>query len=711
MRTQRKPTLYFPEETSFITNGIGVLSDAVSVTVTEELNGSFELEMVYPTQGMYFGYITYRSLILAQPNNVDEPQPFRVYRISKPMNGRITVYAEHISYDLCGIQVSPFTAPNVVEALYRIRANAVTDFPFTLDTDKTTIASLETKLPQSARACLLGADGSVLDVYGGEYKFDGYSVRLLNRRGADRGFTISYGVNLVDLKQEQSCADTYTGIYPYYYNSEKEKLYELPEKIVNAAGDFGYTKIKSVDLTSYFEEAPTTEELREAAEQYVEDNNIGVPTVSLDVSFEQLWQSEEYKSASFLREVELGDTVRVRFERLGISAEASCTKTVYDALSFKYKSVSIGDVHRNIADSFTTLENTVRQSTSRLGEGVARIEATTKDNEAKIGLLVVNIDGENVVSGAVLVEAINDQSQVLIKADKINLEGYVTATALAAGDAVIDGSGIKAGSISADKINSDGLFVSEVISVGDNGGVYVKNGKIELPIGSIGSGLGGVTVTPVNGIEIEAFDGSSTQLRYDGFYVNGTKFLEWATDDLETYLTKPLYIRGSNGLLLGDVSHRTEYGALAIETDREGANNAAMILNASDKRNNIFFGSWDFASGEPSYGSDRSIKKNVRELDARYGDFFDRLSPRAFEYIDGNSGRTHVGFIAQEAYAALEPAGLTSQDFAGICIRDEGKETELWTVRAGEFLGLCIDEVQKLKKRVAELEARLDGSN
>lgn len=706
----KRPILYGAEEREFTSNGIGFLSDAMSVTVTEELNGQYELEMIYPVGGRYFSELDYRKIILAKPSGAQGEQPFRIYRITKPMDGRVTVCARHISYDLGGIPVSPFEADTVAGALSYISVLSYGENPFRFYTDKATVADMKLPFPRSARACLLGTEGSVLDVYGGEYQFDMYSVRLLKKRGEDRGFTVAYGVNLTDMKQEQNCADTYTGIYPYWYDSDVEKLVSLPEKTVNAEGEFGYTKIKTVDLTSYFEKQPTEAELRDAAKQYVKDNDIGVPIISLDVKFELLRQSEEYGGFEFLEDAELGDTVRIRFERLGIYAEARCTRTVYDALSFKYKSISVGSIRTGVTSKIVTLENTVKQSTRLLGgaiASVARIEAATEDNSAKISMIVTSSDGNNVVEGSVLVEAINGQSAVKIGADKVaidvvdELNASAKTVKINSNRLIVDSDNFK--------LSADGTFSAS------NGNFSTKNGDNKTLIAS-----GEIVTTNITGSSSLTLHGSSAWFSNAA----GTEYsyIEWQEQRSfgNTYHC-PIF-RGKwffdmsefRSLIFGKKQTpyamfgiRTEYdNAFSIETDRDGVNWAPMLLNASTARNNIIFGSWEFRDGEPSYGSDRNIKKNIRELDGRYSNFFDRLSPKAFEYVNGNSGRTHVGLIAQEAYEALNVAGLTSQDFAGICIRDAGKETELWTVRVGEFLGLCIDEIQKLKKRVSELEAK-----
>ena len=305
-----KPILYSSQETRFTDNGLGILSDAVSCVVTEERNGAFELEMQYPADGLRYKDIKLRSLILAKPNPTANPQPFRVYRISKPMLGIVTVYAEHISYDLSGIPVSPFEAGSTAQAMAKLQASSAVENPFTFWTDKSTAASMKVAAPASIRSLLGGREGSVLDVYGGEYAFDRYTVRLYEQRGENRGVSIRYGKNLTDLQQEENCANVYTGAYPYWSGSEGQ-LVQLPEKILPAEGTYGFTRILALDLSSDFEEEPTMDQLRARARSYMKNNRIGVPDVSLSVSFVQLEQTEEYKDLALLEQVNLCDTVNV----------------------------------------------------------------------------------------------------------------------------------------------------------------------------------------------------------------------------------------------------------------------------------------------------------------------------------------------------------------------------------------------------------------
>ena len=345
------PILYNATETNFDHNGIGILSACVSCEVTEEANGIFELAMTYPMDGVHFADIGDRAIIKAKANQFRDPQLFRVYAISKPMSGIVTVLAEHISYDLSGIPVKPFSASTASRALSMLKSNAVVDCPFIFWTDKTTQANFKVSVPASIRSRLGGVSGSILDVYGGEYEFDNFTVKLHNSRGQNRGVSIRYGKNLTDIKQDQNCSNVATGVYPYWVDSEGAVLVELPEKIVNAPGTYNFVKIRTLDLSSEFETQPTVEQLRERTESYIKANNIGVPSVSWSVSFVQLDQTEEYKGLNLLERVSLFDTVNVEFPALGVSATAKAVKMVYDVIADRVKSVTLGSVRANIADT------------------------------------------------------------------------------------------------------------------------------------------------------------------------------------------------------------------------------------------------------------------------------------------------------------------------------------------------------------------------
>ena len=359
------PILYDSKETQFLHRGIGSLSDAQKCTVQEERNGAYELSMVYPLSGIHYKDIQLRSIIVAKPNPKDVPQPFRVYRISKPISGRVSIYAQHISYDLGGIGLSPFTAASAQEAMVAIKNHSIGTNPFTFGTDKATQSTMTLKTPATVRTVLGGIQGSIIDVYGGEWKFDGYSAYLYNQRGANTGVTVRYGKNLVDLEQEENCNEVCTSVYPYWTDGTdvvtlQEKLLEVP----NSPTD--YQKVSPLDLSVRFESKPTEDELRSAAVSYVKSNSLGVPKVSLKISLIDLSKTAEYKEIAPLESIALCDTVTVYFEKLGVKTTAKVTEYEYDTLLEKYTEVSLGDKRGSIADTVVSQQVLIEEAPTRM---------------------------------------------------------------------------------------------------------------------------------------------------------------------------------------------------------------------------------------------------------------------------------------------------------------------------------------------------------
>lgn len=375
------PVLFDSNETTFTSNGLGRL-DAISCSVTEELNGLYELELEYPISGPRFKDLVVSNIILALPYDGADPQPFRIYRVSKAMGGRVTVSARHISYQLNWLPVMPFNYSSLADCLTKLKSQSVYTNPFTFVTDKTVTTGGAFTEPLPCRSMLGGVQGSVLQRYGGDYEWDKWTVNLWKRRGSDKGVRISYGKNLVDANQETNIENTYTGICPFYINNDTDEVITLPEKYILAstASNFPFLRIQPVDLSSEWEEQPTIAKLRARAQRYVTDNNIGHPHVSVDVNFIALWQTEEFKNVAPLERVQLGDTVTVHFDKFDLDEQARVVSYEFDVIRERYNSITIGDLKSSLAKTFVEqgaaieatadeLKSDITKSTSWLTRG------------------------------------------------------------------------------------------------------------------------------------------------------------------------------------------------------------------------------------------------------------------------------------------------------------------------------------------------------
>lgn len=404
------PALYNKSETTFTHNGVGLLSEAVKATVTEERNGSYELSLQYPITGRFYSEITEGAIIKAKANETSEPQLFRIYKSSKPINGIVTYSAEHISYDLNGIPLLGFSIKNATPqtALTKAIEGAALPCPFTAYSNISTLNSTEILTPCSVRAFLGGQTGSLLDVWGGEYEFDNFTVKLYLHRGKDNGVVIEYGKNLKDLKQESNIAECYTHLMPYAVytvqdesgNSEEKYIY-LAEKVIplTEAEDIGHHKAFIMDFSDRFgdNEEITEEKLRAKATAYAAAADLGTPKVNITVSFVQLWQTEEYKNIAPLERVKLCDTVTVRFSKLGVAATSKVIKTVYNSLQEKYESVTLGDAKSSFANTVNKQQEAIQEIKSSVKKGQAEATEQLKKAIANATSLITGHSGGYVV--------------------------------------------------------------------------------------------------------------------------------------------------------------------------------------------------------------------------------------------------------------------------------------------------------------------------
>lgn len=393
--------LYSPDTITFNHNGLGSIHPKLC-TVTEALNGIYELYMKMSIDSEHFSDIGLRSILMCKPNPHSDPQPFRIYRTTKPIDGVVSIYAKHISYDLSGSVVTPFEASDVGTALIGLTSNSIQSHEFTFKTDKSTVGNFSVRIPSTIRSVMGGQEGSIIDVYGGEYSYDIFSISLLNRRGADRGVKVKYGRNMRNLEQDSNCSNCCTGVVPYWSSLSGDKTIYGP--VVNAPGSYGYTKIIPLDLTDRFEEEPSVSDLVSKATSYVSDNSIGVPTVSWEVEFLPLSKTLEYSDIKALEEVYLGDTISVQFEKLGVSATSRVVETTYNVLMDQYESVTLGRVKADLSDTLSSQSESLKSQKEELSKvpkmnNIEKMVSTLGDkitgvNGGSIRLIDTNADGE-----------------------------------------------------------------------------------------------------------------------------------------------------------------------------------------------------------------------------------------------------------------------------------------------------------------------------
>ena len=482
------PILYNSTETDFTTQGLGALVDAIYCRVTEERNGIYELEMEYPQTGIHFNDIRNGNIITAIPSPYRAAQPFRIYKVTKPLNGNVTVYASHISYDLNKIPVSPFSASTASSALAGIKTNMQIQNNFQFWTDKTTDAAFSSQVPAACRSLLGGQEGSILDVYGGEYEWDRFTVRLHNKRGDDSGVVIRYGKNLTGLNQEGDISSIVTGICPYWFSDGTLVMCDPP--IIYRKGMTAQSAVP-VDFTQQFETAPTAAQLREAAESYIENNDIGEPTVSLDVEFIQLEQMSGFEGMALLEKCDLCDTVTVQYEQAGIDVEAEIVSIQTDVLLERYEKMQVGSIRANIAQTIADQQAQISQIGSSSMIQAAIQNATNWITGGRGGYVIFQLNA-------------NGQPDEILIMDQPSVESAQKVWRWNQGGLGYSENGYDGPYTTA--ITQDGAIVADFITAGTMMANIIKGGT--LTMGGSNNGNGVISVLNSSGQEILRMDSS-----------------------------------------------------------------------------------------------------------------------------------------------------------------------------------------------------------
>ena len=467
------PILYKADAVDFSTFGIGALSECTLCEVTEERNGAFECTLKYPVTGRLFSELKNERLIKAKPNDTSEEQLFRIYRITTPINGIVTIYAQHISYDLSNIAElvwsSGFISPSL--AISRIFTKTATTHNFKCSTDFSSAKPFSVSKPKSVRACLGGSEGSMLDLWGGEYEWDNFNVILHSKRGKDNGVVIEYGKNLTDMEQDNDFTDVYTDILPYAVFSDEstEKVITLSEITLPIIDNPTRQKTLIKDFTEFFEDKASINEnsLRNKAKNFIKANPLGVETPTLTVAFEPLWKQPEY--SAILERVSLCDTVTIRHSALGITAKSKVIKTVYDSLAEKYVSITLGTAKSNFV-------NTVGDIKTELSE----VKTKTEHFPLLINTAVKNatslITGQNGGYVVINTNSVSGQPYELLILDAPTIESAVNVWRWNVGGLGFSKNGYNGPYETA--ITSDGQIVADFITSGSLTANIIKAGVI-----------------------------------------------------------------------------------------------------------------------------------------------------------------------------------------------------------------------------------------
>lgn len=374
-----RPILYSKNETRFDTYGLGEI-DALKGNATRERNGNYSAYLEYPANGPLASVFEKEMKFKADAGTRTKNQTFEIVRIVKDSSSTIKIYAQHISHKLeymsirHGIKVSG-TADLALKTWAK---NLVGDYHFDTWSDIDTVLPITFLVDkmENARLALGGVEGSILDIWGGEYEFDNQTVRLHKRLGRRAPTVLEYGRNILSAESDESIESAYTSVVPFAtYTPESQEgdsrqqdpiLVTIPESYVDSkyVSMYANRRIKVVDFSSDFKDEgageskkkdiPTPEKLKALAVKYMDNNRIGAPKINTKIEYVDLAQTLDYAERGWIEELELCDIVPVYYPEIGITEDdAKVTKVVYDFLNDRNESVEFGLVGESIRSAMT----------------------------------------------------------------------------------------------------------------------------------------------------------------------------------------------------------------------------------------------------------------------------------------------------------------------------------------------------------------------
>jgi len=335
--------------------GLGVLSNAISCEVTEELNGIFELHMTYPANGILFDELEVNRLIKADAGHQLKGQLFRIEKIETDFSGVAKIYAPHVSSIMrymptrevrWGIGMAGFSNMGMI-LMEGWKESHLTSSPFTVSSDFTFGDSFFTRnfVTTNAKESL----GAIREGWGGDFIFNNHHIHYMPLgRGWVSNGVIAYGKNLVGFKKDENMVDIFTAVLPTArYNGAL-----IQGNLVRSqnADLLPYERTKVVDFSSHFEnnERPTVVRLRQLAEGYVVQNLNSTPNVSIEIDFIENTTINEW--GHHVESLNLGDTLKIYFQDSKKSEEARVVRIEWDVLMERYKKLEVGTISQRFRD-------------------------------------------------------------------------------------------------------------------------------------------------------------------------------------------------------------------------------------------------------------------------------------------------------------------------------------------------------------------------
>ena len=367
-----RPILFNKNETAFDTYGLGELN-VTKGTVTRERNGNYTLYAEIPVNDPATATLEKEMKLKADAGLRTKNQTFEISRIVKDSSNIAKIYGQHISHKLeyMGlVNGRPFSG-SAFTALAIWHNATIGDLRFDVWSDIQTTGKgvFDISKMENARQALGGVEGSILDIYGGEYEFDNMTVRLHKQLGRTAPTVLEYGRNILSAELDETIESAYTSVLPFAtYTPDKPEgdtsdsqpnpvTVTLPENYVDSKYKalYAHRRIKVVDFSSEFKsdskskDIPTPDKLRKLATDYMEHNAIGKPKINIKIEYADLAKTLDYADNGWIEELELCDIVPIYYPQIGLTDEtAKVTTITYDFINERNESVEFGDIGTNV---------------------------------------------------------------------------------------------------------------------------------------------------------------------------------------------------------------------------------------------------------------------------------------------------------------------------------------------------------------------------
>ena len=367
-----KPILFNKNEQSFDTYGLGELN-VTKGTVTRERNGNYTLYAEIPVYDPAVASLEKEMKLKADAGLRTKNQTFEISRIVKDSSNIVKIYGQHISHKLeyMALVNGRAFSGSAFTALATWHNATIGDLRFDVWSDIQTTGKgvFDISKMENARLALGGVEGSILDIYGGEYEFDNMTVRLHKQLGRTAPTVLEYGRNILSAESDETIENAYTSVLPFAtYTPDKPEgdtsdsqpdpvTVTLPENYVDSKYKalYAHRRIKVVDFSSEFKsdskskDIPTPDKLRKIANDYMERNEIGKPKINIKIEYADLARTLDYADRGWIEEVELCDIVPVYYPQIGLTDETlKITTITYDFVNERNESVEFGDIGTNV---------------------------------------------------------------------------------------------------------------------------------------------------------------------------------------------------------------------------------------------------------------------------------------------------------------------------------------------------------------------------